>query len=265
IATRIQAELSLDAAAALAIAREMVGQARTALDRKHPTEAEVLSLEAVIHVRGRPALRVMKDHLESLQNFPGSEFWQDFITEYEGRIVAAAAVTGGILVDAFETGNPRWLQGSGWLISPNRVVTNRHVLLPGTGVKLIELGTDDRNAQLRQGFTLTVEFAADNRAPAASISRRVTNVLYVSKPADHVDIAVLEIESYSGVQTLALADDYADTPKNLYVVGHPALATAVPDQVKSVFGNPDGAKRVSFGQLLSVTQNGNTILYDAST
>lgn len=265
IAARIRAQSKIEAAAALAIARELVEQAGAALQKKDLSDTEALALESVIHVRGRPALRVLGSRLEGLDNFPGSELWQDFITDYEHRIVAAAAATGAVFVDAFATGNPRWLQGSAWMIAADRVVTNRHVLLPQNGERLIDPGSNELNARVREGFKIDIEFAADNRNPAKSSSRRVTGVLFVAKPGDPVDVAVLAMEPYSCTEPLDLADAVVEPPKYLYVVGHPALANTVPDDVKAVFGNPDGKKRVSFGQLLSLLESGGTILHDAST
>lgn len=265
IATRIGTETKMEAGAALAIAREFVEQARAALEKKYLSEKEALALESVIHVRGRPALRVLGSRLEGLENFPGSELWQTFISDYEDAIIAAAAATGGVLVDAFATGSPRWLQGSAWMIAADRVVTNRHVLLPQNGERLIDPGSNELNARVRDGFKIDIEFAADNRNPAKSSSRRVTSVLFVAKPGDPVDVAVLAMEPYSSAEPLDLANAVVEPPKYLYVVGHPALANAVPDDVKAVFGNPDGKKRVSFGQLLSLLESGGTILHDAST
>lgn len=271
IAARMRFEAGTDSEVALASARELVEQARNALRKivegvkgADLSETEAVALESVIHVRGRPPIRVLGDHLESLEHYPGSELWQDFIADFEDRITAAASVTGGIFVDAFETGNPRWLQGSAWLIAPNRVVTNRHVLLPSNGEKLIKENGNELNATVREDFKIDIEFAADDRVPAAKVTRRVINVLYVAKPGDAVDVAVLAIEPYDS-KPLLLAEAAIVPPKNLYVVGHPGLVESVPDEVKAVFGNPDGKKRVSFGQLLGVLECGDTMVHDAST
>jgi hypothetical protein len=118
---------------------------------------------------------------------------------------------------------------------------------------------------LRRGFNLDIEFAADKRNPAACISRRVTSVLFVANAADPVDITILRIESCSSVKRLVLAKGTVLPPKNLYVVGHPRLTMPVANDVKSVFGNRSGKKRVSFGQLPAVIDNDKTILYDDST
>jgi hypothetical protein len=265
IATRIQAESGTTSDAALAIAKELVAQARAALDKKQLSEREALALESVMYVRGRPALRVLGSRLEGLDSFPGSELWQTFISDFEDAMVATASSTGGVFVDAPVTENPRWLQGSAWLIAADRVVTNRHVLLSQTAERLIKVGDSERDAQIREGFHLDIEFAADDRAPAKPTPRHVTGVLYVSKEDDPVDVAVMAIEPFADVAPLALAQPGTKPPENLFVVGHPGLTICVPDDVKAVFGNPDGKKRVSFGKLMAVLQAGAQILHDAST
>src|SRR6185437_3821723 len=58
IAKRISAASNVSPPAALAIAQDLVEQARTALEKKHPSDPEAFALESVIHVRGRPALRI---------------------------------------------------------------------------------------------------------------------------------------------------------------------------------------------------------------
>jgi len=266
IALRIKAESNTTLDVALTVARDLVAQARSALQKTQLSQSEALALEAVIHVRGRPALGIFGSRLQPLDNFPGSELWQTFIADYENEICAAASVTGGVFVDAPATGNPRWLQGSAWLIAPDRVVTNRHVLLPGQSERLVHVGDDERTARVREGFCLDIEFAADDRAPAKGDGgRRVTGLLYVAKESDPVDVAVLAIEPYENGTPLPLAQAGTRPPENLFVVGHPGPAMFVSDEVRSVFGKPDGKKRVSFGKLMGVAHGGTQIVHDAST
>ena len=165
-------------------------------------------------------------------------------------------------MDAPATGNPRWLQGSAWLIAPDRVVTNRHVLLPDHSDRLIHVSDNDRTAHMREGFRLDIEFAADDRAPAKGDGRRrVTSVVYVAKESDPVDVAVLAIEPYKDGTPLLLAQAGTKPPENLFVVGHPGPALSVPDDVRAVFGKPD-KKRVSFGKLMGLTHTGIQIVHD---
>jgi hypothetical protein len=272
IADRIRRNSTVDPAAAETIAAEIVERARIARAKLEAratdadlTEQDALALESVMHVRGRPALRVFGSRLEALAAHPGSELWQEYIAQYEERIVAAAAVTGAALISAPSTGNPQWVQGSAWLIAPDRVVTNRHVLVsPRDGLNLVEKGADGR-VRFRAGHGVTVEFAADDREPGARIQRRSTAILYLATPEDPVDIAVLAIEPLREHAPLALAPAAGATPNNLFVVGHPALMATVPEEVQAVFGKPDGRKRVSFGKRLEGAARRGNIVYDAST
>jgi hypothetical protein len=270
IAARIQRHMTVDPAAAATIAAEIVERARLAcakLDTR-PSDADLtdddaLALESVMFVRGRPALRVLANRLESLAHYPGSEFWQEYIGQYEERIVAAAAVTGAAIVSAPSTGNPPWVHGSAWLVAPDRVVTNRHVLV-SDDIALVETAADGA-VRFRAGNTVTIEFAADDRRPPAKTRRRVTGVLYVTKREDPVDIAVLAIEPATDHPPLTLAPDTAIAPNNLFVIGHPGLTEEVPEKVQAVFGKPDGRKRVSFGKRIQAAAGRGQIVYDAST
>lgn len=270
IAARITAESSLDAAAAAAAAASLVAQARTAvarLDDEHPalTAEEAVALEAVIQVRGRPAVRVLDDRLEALDRHPGAELWELFVADFEDRIIAAAVATGAAFASAPETGHPAWVQGSAWLIAKDLVVTNRHVLLTDE-LALIEPDGAGKKMRFKAGNSLTIEFAHDSRVPAASIRHAVTRVLYVAGLNDPVDVAVLAIEPTAGRAPLALIGAGDELPDNLFVVGHPAPMFAAPTAVAAVFGKPDGKKRVSFGKRLepSAPRPGE-LVHDAST
>jgi hypothetical protein len=265
IAALIRAQSGTPFDIALTIAKELVAQARAALGKKQLSETEAFALESVMYVRGRPALRVLGSRLEGLIHFPGSELWQTFVADFEDGITAAASTTGAVFVDAPATGNPRWLQGSAWLIALDRVVTNRHVLLPQNSEHLVTASGVEPKARIREGFRLDIEFSADDRSPAKRITRQVTAVLYVSNETDPVDVAVLAIDPFVDAKPLVLAKAGDPIPENLFVVGHPALTMLVPEDVRAVFGNPDGKKKVSFGKLMKVADAGTQILHDAST
>lgn len=239
---------------AFALASQLTDQARAAVMQLlgGATEAalhqsDVVALEAVIHVRSRPAVRIQGnkgDRLEGLEAHPGSELWQELITDNEARIVTAATATGAAMMRALGTGAPELVVGSAWLVTPNRVVTNRHVLCSGGWNMLVDDAAGGQ--RIGEDYSLTIDFTLDNRPTAVKTRRRVTDVLYVSKRDDPIDIAVLGIEGTGTPLKVAAAD--AKLPKNLFVVGHPGLMLEIPEPVKAVFGSPDGKKRVSFGK-----------------
>lgn len=254
------------------LAEQLVRQATAAIEKltvsnddRTLTDAEVVALESVISVRGRPAVRVLGGRLDSLAEHPGSEIWQEYITNYERAIVRAASATGAVLVTAAETGGQPWLQGSAWLVQANRVVTNRHVVLPppGLGVPIVE--TDGNGGwRVRTSITVSITFDADSRPHARQIQRRIKKGVFVAQAGDAVDIAVLEIEPRDDCQPLALLADDDVTSSNVFVVGHPGLTQQVAAEVRAVFGNPDGQKRVSFGRRLRTAHTG-ILAHDAST
>jgi hypothetical protein len=134
-----------------------------------------------------------------------------------------------------------------------------------SATKIVNDADNGSGAKLQKDVSIFIEFAADDRSPAEKIRRRVTSVLYLAKPADPVDIAVLAIEPNEVQTPLTFSSASAAAPNNLFVVGHPALLAGVPAQVKAVFGNPDGRKRVSFGKRLSVKTASREMGHDAST
>jgi len=269
-----QQSTTLSADAARAIASDIVARARAAVDKLDAstgdaalTDDDVISLESVLQVRGRPAVRVLGSRLESLDRYPGSDLWQIFITDYEDAMVAAAGATGAVMVTSAETVNRPWLQGSAWLVAPDRVVTNRHVVIPPPPNGGVVLAARDASGalQLRQGVSVDVKFDADDRGPAPAIQRKVTGVLFVSPASDLVDIAVLSIEPIAEYAPLRLQVEETATPSNLFVIGHPGLMAGVPSEVQAVFGQPDGRKRVSFGKRLAAGGRISVFGHDAST
>lgn len=262
---------TLRGAAAVAAASDIVLRATAAIEKLEGgttdaalTDDDALALESVMQVRGRPAVRVVGQRLEPLDRHPGSDLWQLFIADYEQAIVDAAASTGAVVVIAPETANQPWLQGSAWVIGRNRVVTNRHVLLPPGGVPLIQ--RSGPVATLRADVTLMIDFAADDRILAETqVQRRVCGILYLAAENDPVDVAVLEVEPLDGKRPLELAAVGSEMPRNIFVVGHPGLAATVPSAVAAVFGRLDGRKRVSFGKRQPVGGRVDVLGHDAST
>jgi hypothetical protein len=256
IAARIQHYSDTTSDVARAMAAQLTDQARAALKKllggtdASLDQSDAIALESVIHVRSRPAVRIKGskgDRLEGLEAHPGSELWQELITEHEQRIIAAATATGAAMMMALNTGAPEVVAGSAWLITANRVVTNRHVVQSGNLNMLVKDAAGEQ--RIGDDYSLIIEFTLDNRHTAIKTRRRVTDVFYVSKPEDPIDIAVLGIEGIGTPLKIAAVD--AQPPKNLFVVGHPGLMSDIPPPVRAVFGNPDGKKRVSFGRLLN--------------
>lgn len=234
---------------------------------------EAQALEAVLHMRGRPALRVEGPRLESLDpvKHPGSEIWRSFLDDHEAALARVAGSTGAVRVRDRLAGATPWVQGSAWLAGGDRVVTNRHVLFPPPGGQRLARRRpgEPTAARLREQLEVQVDFAFDNGSPRAA-ALNVVEILYVSEEADPVDVAVLRLavpmpELRPPPLILARTEFDAD---QLYVVGHPGrIATdLVPEAIQAVFGSPDERKRVSLGELMDpLAARPHDLVHDAST
>jgi V8-like Glu-specific endopeptidase len=227
------------------------------------------ALESVIRTRGRPALAVEGNRIEALDadKHPGSGFWRTALDDHEAQLVLVANATGAVTVVDTVTGKGPWVQGTAWLIKPDLVVTNRHVVFPpaAEGVRLAKRVAERPTEALIKGdYKVSIDFAFDD-GPARTINCAVTGVPYVSAEGDAVDIAMLRITPVAGVSALSVATASSAT-KQLYVFGHPGRLTNVPDDVAAVFGTPNGRKRVSFGERMDADPaRPGEIAHDAST
>lgn len=252
------------------MAAEIVRIAQKAMaDLKNDPKADLdetvlMSLEAVMKSRGRPAVRLLDGRLDELRLHEGAEaIWDALVHDCEPGVVATADATGLIIVP--ELCKPEgFMRGSGWLARPNILVTNRHVLtMKEDEFPLIE--RKGAGAVMRPYLSLAVDFKFDNRTkvPPSPERSRVKAILYVAPDNDPIDIAVLELEQPAAATPLRLAHDAAPAPESLCVVGHPApLANPAP-VVKKVFGDLDKRKRASFG--LQLSQETAVLSHDAST
>lgn len=268
------------AAEADALALTLVARAREAMlkllagaaDGSLPG-AEVMALEAVMHERGRPALRVEAGRIEALDpvRHPESEIWRTFLNDHEDALLAAAGSTGAIRVRDRLTGRAPWVQGTAWAVGADRVVTNRHVLFPDTGgVRLGQRLPGEANAaRLRAHLEISVDFVFDDSG-GPPLSFEVAEILYVAEPRDPLDVAVLRLAVPSArvlPKPIVLMRDRFDSD-HLYVVGHPGKLDPrlVPEKVQAVFGSPDERKRISVGEQLDPNPAHPTdFVHDAST
>jgi hypothetical protein len=232
---------------------------------------EAIALEAVMHTRGRPALRVVEGGLEPLdpQRFPGSEMWRTLFDDHERTLGKIAGRTGAVHVIDRLSGQDPWVQGTAWMIAGDKVVTNRHVLFPPSyGVRLARRRPEDvTKARFKTDIEVTIDFAFDNGAERNQRLAAV-EVLFVTEENDPVDVAVIRVEAASGFgmpAPLKLATEAFDRD-NLYIVGHPGRLAQVPDNIQAVFGSPDERKRVSFGELMDPDPRRQMdLVHDAST
>lgn len=260
-----------------ALARAIVGRARRAVRKLDgaPLGAlaaeEASALEAVVHVRGRPAVRVLGGELEDMRIYPESDLWVMLFDAHRQRVMTATRASAALRVRDTLLPAMQWVQGTAVRIGDRHALTNRHVLTPGGGgTALVRRVPGTTEARLKRGYALNLDFAFDN-GPARQNAFRVTAVPFIASDGDPVDAAVLEIEP-AGTNAepdpprLGIsAQDVFDIDR-LYVIGHPGRVKIVPDDVQLVFGDPDERKRVSFGTLMDPDSAGQVhVVHDAST
>lgn len=256
------------------IAAELVRKAREAVNALHGGgsvgnlgNGALIALEAVLHVRGRPAVRILDAGLERPSAYPGGEEWTLIVDEYEEKIITACNATAAVRVADMVTGAEPWVQGTAWMIGPNLAVTNRHVLFPPMGgVGLVRRVPGKRQATLKQDYAITLDFAFDSRQAPRQASFKVVAVPFVTGQGEELDLAILQIETQQPPPArLALSKRDAVELERLYVVGHPGVMSEIPEEVQAVFGTPDARKRVSFGRRMEELVLGLRIAHDAST
>lgn len=276
MATRASEGRLISSAEAEGIARTIVSNANGALlklDAGAPdgalNQSEMIALEAVVHVRGRPAVKVLSEGLEDIGVYPEAETWKLLADEHFSNLWTVVSATAAVRVsDKLIANRPPWVQGTAFLVSPDLALTNRHVLFPPDGgVRIARRFPGTTKARMKGDYEVLLDFAFDNGA-ARQIVYRIVDVPFVAGDADPVDAALLRVERVQGPEPKVLAVSRTDVfdIDRLYIVGHPGYLESVPDDIMAVFGRPDERKRVSFGELMDpATPEQTHIVHDAST
>jgi V8-like Glu-specific endopeptidase len=218
------------------------------------TDAEVIGLEAIIALEGRPALFIQGGDF-----FGVPERWQ-VLNPQRDAIRASIARVGRVEV----TGHPRlgWI-GTGFLAGPAAVVTNRHV---AREFARAGWGSDWR---FRPGMAASVDF---NRERGA-VERSEFAITGIAGIHDRLDLAVLTIESGGAGRepptplpvAAARPGDVID--RTVYVVGYPAWDGGRNDaeHMREIFRDTYDVKRLQPGLVASWTDGAHLLTHDCST
>jgi hypothetical protein len=231
------------------------------------TTRAAVALEAVIHVRGRPAVKVLGETLEDIRQYPESGMWKMLADMHEAELLAAVDATAAVRVSDPLLPGWDWVQGTAFLVSETMALTNRHVLFPPAGgTRLARRVPGTTTATLKRSYDVQLDFAFDSGAPR-QIRYRVVDIPFVAEDSDPVDAALLKVERLAGTAPAALPISKEDFDADrLYLVGHPGILASVPEEVLAVFGTPDERKRVSFGMVMEGDDaRERDVLHDAST
>ncbi|MFI8716773.1 trypsin-like serine peptidase [Stenotrophomonas sp. NPDC077464] len=230
------------------------------------TISDAIALESVLMVRGRPSLRVQEEGIEPIESdrHPGAEMWRAVLTTCERKLLLTSASVGAVMVQFVFSNLPPQVVGTAWVVGDGtRAITNRHVIFPPGGSALARRQAGG-GARMRSHINVWVDFAHNGPGKAPYL-RQVIHVDAATLDDDPIDAAVLQLET-AGPAALRLQPAKLDDAELIYVVGHPGKMMRVPHDVASVFGNPDGEKRISFGEAMPADPNTpHDVVHDGST
>lgn len=233
------------------------GPTREAIDSR---EQQSLTEETIVLRQGRPVLAILNDAPQLAFTDAESEVWRERLTDASAKLVDAARAVGRIEV----AGHPSFLWlGTGWLVAPDIIVTNRHVAREfgrREGQEFVfKLGFGNRR------MTATVDFLEEFSRPD-SLEFSLASILHIEDD-DGPDIAFLRVETTN--RTLArhitLARATAASGQQVAVIGYPARDSRIPEQdtMERIFGNVYDKKRLAPGQVMSAERD--VLRHDCST
>lgn len=226
----------------------------------------VSALEVIVHSVGRPAMRYDKGYVRTPTNqVADNEQWHLLVAQTRDRINKLSGAVGRI---ARGDSPAVPVEGTGWRVGRDLLVTNHHVLDALTGDPSANAPLDPA----RQGF---VDFAfTDGAGPA----RRFAIADIVGRKRAY-DIAVLRLGPGDGALPEPIAIEWSKEAlgghkgvsqifrgAEVYAVGHPWSATAMAG-VEGVFGGVrlDGRKRWAPGLVTGVQDSPPVFRHDCST
>jgi hypothetical protein len=219
-------------------------------------------LETIVLRTGRPVLAIRQNKAELIFNDKeDSKVWKDRLVKARVSLQRAIRAVGRVEVK----NHPRyeWI-GTGWLVAPDTVVTNRHVAMEfgrnsgqqfvfkqGVGAQLMEASIDfleefDRVESLEFFFERILHIEGDEGPDIAFIQVRPVGDKALAK---HIE----------------LSDTTAKENEFVAVIGYPARDSRIPEQALmiQIFGDQFDKKRLAPGQITGVQSQ--AVLHDCST
>ncbi len=215
--------------------------------------------ETIVLRTGRPVLAVRNDQVQIEIQEAESEVWRERLTRAQPKLLAPLRAVGRIEVE----GHPdySWV-GTGWLVSDDVIVTNRHVAQAfarrANDGFVFKLGPDQRRMQA--GIDFLCELGNTERRAFA-----LQRVLHIEGD-DGPDIAFLRVAPAAGLALpVPLAQQRAAPAQQVVVVGYPARDSRIPDAalMDELFGDVYDRKRVAPGQVTE--SSGSELRHDCST
>lgn len=234
----------------LAEAEAEAATAEAAEVDRQPEEA--IARESIVLRRRRPVLAIREG--AAVLNFEDA---QD-VPLWKARLESAASVLGDVIpaVGRIElTGHPdlSWV-GTGWLVHPQYLVTNRHVAevfaRDAGGRFVMQPGLD---GDMAASIDLLQEIGRSEKQLF-----HVKNVSYIESRGG-LDLAFLEVEQIAGTVAKPISLSGIEPSKNPLVatIGYPAFDSRIPepDLMRRIYGDVFDKKRLAPGAITDVDTN----------
>ncbi len=215
-----------------------------------PSEEE--TLEAIVVLWGRPALLIQDDTFEE----PVSDKWKQRLNPHRQKLQTAILATGRVEVE----GHPHtdWL-GTGWMVKPNIMITNRHVAAEFTKREGNSFTFKSNHSETKMRAYLDFKEEYQNNEEKEI---KIQDILWISDDGEP-DMAVLKIE---GQHEFIELQEHVDDGALLTVIGYPAFDGRRNDinAMNRIFRNIYNVKRLQPGfRMYPDTQQ--TFTHDCST
>ena len=220
------------------------------MGRESARDVRELVLETIVR-EGRPAIPVLDNRI-SFQNAivdAAANTIVERLKQAAEKVEPCLPLVGRIDVDNFPAAIT--YVGTGWLIEPNVVVTNRHVaeLIARNNNGKFKFRPGRFGDNLRVSFDYRHELGTNTTDVA-----RVLRVIWIEPDAKGPDIAFIELARRSdGTKkpAIGLADSDATPDSEVVVIGYPARAPAhiIPNQewMDQIYGGKYDVKRIAPG------------------
>jgi V8-like Glu-specific endopeptidase len=237
------------------IADKIAGDGQTALravadeDDDRLADNEILaSLEVIVRTDGSRPSFMVRNGTPDLKTSPIGE-WESKLNERAEQLRQAIACVGRI----DDPNTQQGFQGTGILIGPDTVMTNRHVL------QAIATETEPGTWQLKK--EIAIDFGHEYEAQDSIEPRRVKGIVFAAPKRieggiDHakLDLALLDIEPAAPAQeplALDMSKDWGTPEKGVFICGYPGdPGWSAPDSLsllEQLFQLTYGHKRLAPG------------------
>jgi endonuclease G len=239
---------------------EGVAKATEGLD-----QTTVRAVEAVIRLANRPALKITGNDF----TLPRSEFWSSRLEPHRNIIKQAITSVGRIEV----RNHPQGFEyvGTGWLVTNDVIVTNRHV---AETFAFLEAGkfVFDKNQATGRKIKVNIDFREEFQIDTEE-QFDIIDVLYI-EPRSGSDIAFLKVNRSgdSSRSIIPLATEIPPGGNEIAVIGYPARDSQrnplEPAELFKIFEDIYDVKRLQPGEVISgaaLRANVPVFTHDCST